>query len=155
MDGDVLTRDSVDIRVGVLLPPSERPSDDEVDDDSNEPPGELDDTGHAPALGRRRDRAAAPDRRGAQLGQDVLRATAQAIGHEIGLVVDSVVKGLEQRDNGADNTAPQDGAFRIEDITLKFGVKATLGAGKMIEAFFTASGEATVEVNLTLRRPAH
>lgn len=154
MDGEVSTRDSVGIRLGVLLPRSAQLSDDEIDGDANEPSEDLDDTGHAPALGRRGDRGALRDRRDVQLGQDVLQAAAEAIGQEIGLVVGGVITGLEQQSSNV-GTVLENGGFVIDDVSLKFGVKATLGAGKMIEAFFTASGEATVEVNLTLRRAAH
>ena len=38
-------------------------------------------------------------------------------------------------------------------LDIKFGVKATRGAGRVIEAFLTAIGEATVEIAVKLTRP--
>ncbi|GAB1512556.1 hypothetical protein JCM33774_45980 [Actinophytocola sp. KF-1] len=78
----------------------------------------------------------------------MLQAAAEAIGREIGLVVGGVVAGIEQHDD----KAAKAGAFGIDDVVLKFGIKAAIGAGKVIEALFTANGEATVEVSLTLRK---
>ena len=137
MDSEAAMAEPVDIRVGVLLPPSGSLSDDG--------PGHVD-NGYEPALGSRKRDGEARENRVAQIGQNVLRAAAEAIGREIDLVVGGVISGIEQRADSA-----QSGSFAIDDVVLKFGIKATIGAGKAIEAFFTASGEATVEVSLTLR----
>lgn len=133
MDSDVVVAEPVDITVGVLLAPSTSLSDSEP----------VDDDGYAPAMGSR-----GAGKRVAEMGHNVLHAAAEAIGREIGLVVGGVVAGIEQHDG----KAVQAGSFGIDDVVLKFGIKATIGAGKAIEAFFTASGEATVEVSLTLRK---
>lgn len=141
--------ESPEIRVGVLLAPSEgvlTPAGPVVDDlDETD---ELDETGHAEAWGRR-GRHAAPRRSVAVLGQDVLRAAAEAVGREVAVVVSGVVDGLEHPGGAA---GPATGSFDIDALDLKFGVKATIGAGKAVEALLSASGEATVEVTLTLRR---
>ena len=149
IDNDATVAEPVDIQVGVLLATSQPARADDADGD-----GDLDDPGYAPAFGNRgRRRTAEQDNRVAQLGQDVLRAAAEAIGREINLVVGGVISGLEQRVDGTHAAAVGDASLGIEEVALKFGVKATLGVGKAIEAFFTASGEATVEVTLTLRQP--
>jgi hypothetical protein len=88
----------------------------------------------------------------AQLGQDVLIATAEVVGHQIAIVVQGVIEGIDKQQIPAHPGAGDGTCFDIETVELKFGVTATLGTGKLIEAFLTASGEATVEVALTLRR---
>src|SRR5215475_10975272 len=158
MDGDIEVQESVGIQLGVLLARSTPLREDETRGDAgwvepDELEEDLDETGHAPAWGRRGRHVAAAGSRVAQLGQDVLRAAAEAVGREIALVVGGVISGIEQPRDGASSGGVQTGSFAIDDVELKFGVKATLGAGKAVEAFFTASGEATVEVTLTLRQP--
>jgi hypothetical protein len=125
-----------EVTVGVFLPTSDRlPAGDELD---------LDDTGHVPASGWRGRPAAIPGNPVAVLGRDVLRAAAEAIGREVALVVGGVVAGIESPGLPA-------GSFVVDNLELTFGVKATLGAGKAIEAFLSASSEATVEVKLALK----
>lgn len=134
----------VRIQVGVLLPPSGPLGHEDRD------PDDFDDDGYAKASGRR---DAARSRQIARRGEEVLHAAAEAIGQQIGLVVGGVLAGIQQNGNGAMATALAGSSFEIQDVGLKFGVKTTLGVGKAVEAFFTASGEATVEVTLTLRQP--
>lgn len=133
MASDVVAPEPVDIALGVLLPPSTSVSGS----------ASVDDDGYGEAIGGRGAR-----KHVAEMGYGVLRAAAEAIGREIGFVVGGVVAGIEQHDG----KALQAESFGIDDVVLKFGIKATIGAGKAIEALFTASGEATVEVSLTLRR---
>jgi hypothetical protein len=129
------------IRVGVLLPHS-----------AGEPrPDELDETGHKPAFGGRRRAKDDEESRIAVLGHQVLQAAANAIGHEVAFVVNGVVEGIEKNAASANG---QISSYAIDNLEMTFGVKATLGAGKAVEAFLTASGEATVQVKLTLKRPA-
>jgi outer membrane receptor protein involved in Fe transport len=125
-----------EVTVGVFLPASER----------FEPAVEadLDDDGLAPASGWRGRRAAIQGNPVAVVGRDVLRATAEAIGREVALVVGGVVAGIESPGLSA-------GSFLVDGLELTFGVKATLGAGKAVEAFLSASTEATVEVKLALK----
>ncbi|GAA1499866.1 hypothetical protein GCM10009827_003930 [Dactylosporangium maewongense] len=132
-----------DIRVGVLLGGSGARDDLVPGFDPDDPEG----SGYAEAWGTRGRHAAPREHRIAAIGQDILRAAAEAVGREVALVVGGVVTGLEQRDQ------LRTGSFAVSDLQLKFGVKATLGAGKAVEAFLTASNEATVEVTLTLRQP--
>ncbi|MEV0128594.1 hypothetical protein AB0H83_09005 [Dactylosporangium sp. NPDC050688] len=150
--------ESPEIRVGVLLAPPDgvlMPSgpagpivwEPEETDETDE----LDETGHAQAWGRR-GRHAAPRRSVAVLGQDVLRAAAEAVGREVAVVVSGVVNGLEHPAAPGGAAGPPTGSFDIDALDLKFGVKATVGAGKAVEALLSASSEATVEVTLTLRR---
>ncbi|GAA3208576.1 hypothetical protein [Dactylosporangium siamense] len=134
--------ESPEIQVGVLLTPSPAAA-----GDVERYNGELDDSGHAQAWGER-GRHAAPRRTVAVLGQDVLRAAAEAVGREVAVVVSGVVNGLEHPGSAGSQT----GSFDIDGVDLKFGVKATIGAGKAVEALLSASSEATVEVTLTLRR---
>ena len=134
-----MTADPVEIRLGVFLEevaPVEEPAD-----------RDLDETGHAPAAGYRGEHRNTVGRRVALAGEDVLRAAAEAVGREVASVVAGVVRGIEQR-----GPAATGGSFDVGDVELKFGVKATLGAGKAIEALLTATGEATVEVTLQLRQ---
>lgn len=135
----------VEVRVGVLL------------EDVTPVSGggdELDETGHAPASGYRGEHRAALGRRVAVVGDEMLRAAATVVGHEVATVLTGVVAGLEQR-AGVGDAPVRAGSFDVGDVELKFGVKAVLGAGKAVEALLTASGEATVEVTVKLRqRPA-
>ena len=76
------------------------------------------------------------------------------------MVVAGVIAGIERppeaggvasaAGNGG-NSPINTGSFAIEELELTFGVKAALGAGQAVAAFLTASGEATVEVKLTLK----
>jgi hypothetical protein len=120
----------------------------------NEPShGDLDDTGHAPAAGQRGQHRRSRGDRMTALGEDVLKAAAEAVGNEVALVVAGVVGGIDKRTAARPGRSVLDtGSFDIGDLELKFGVKAVLGSGKAVEALLTASGEATVEVTLTLRR---
>jgi hypothetical protein len=137
----------LDIRVGVLLTES-APVDSDADQD-------LDGTGHEQAWGNRGRHVAARDGRVALLGREVLRAAAEAVGREVAFVVSGVVAGIEHPDPLASGRSRvQTGSFAIDNLEMTFGVKATLGAGKAVEAFLTASGEATVQVKLTLRQPS-
>ncbi|WP_189329829.1 hypothetical protein [Actinoplanes ianthinogenes] len=126
-----------EIRIGVFLAESGSPEH-EVDIETDF------DEGHVPAFGYKGRHSIDVSTRVVQLGNDVLRTAAEAVGREVALVVDGVVAGIEER-------YPADSKnFTIGDLELKFGVKATLGAGKAIEALLTASSEATVEVTLKL-----
>ncbi|GAA3938252.1 hypothetical protein [Actinoplanes auranticolor] len=136
------TEDSIEIRLGVLLAESGP----EVSDNGLDGDEELLEEGHVPAAGYRGRHTIKSDNRVVQLGNDVLRAAAEAVGGEVALVLDGVLAGIERRTPAAQR------AFAIEDLELKFGVKATLGAGKAVEALLTATGEATVEVTLKLRQ---
>ncbi|GHG08919.1 MULTISPECIES: hypothetical protein [Amycolatopsis] len=133
MDSDVVVTGPDNLSVGVLLAPSTLLSDSE----------QVDDDGYAPAMGARD-----AGKRVAEMGHKVLHAAAAAVGQEIGLVVRGVVAGIEQHGE----KAIEAGSFGINDVVLKFGIKATIGAGKAVEALFTSTGEATVEVSLTLRK---
>jgi hypothetical protein len=135
-----------EIVVGVLLEPA---TDQDVLADD-----ELDETGHAPAWGERGRHAATKERRVARLGQEVLVAAAHAVGREVALVVDGIVAGIERPAPNGSTGGLHTSSFAIDNLELTFGVKATLGAGKAVEALLTATGEATVEVKLTLRRGA-
>jgi hypothetical protein len=135
------------MHVGVLL------------EESNAVPDGADSAGHAEAWGHRGRHIAGDGQQVAQLGQDILQAAAQAVGREVAVVVAGVVAGIERpssRDSGANNAvasgdlALNTGSFTIDNLELTFGVKATLGVGPVVTALLTASGEATVEVKLTL-----
>ena len=115
--------------------------------------------GHAEAWGHRGRHIAGDGHQVAQLGQDILQAAAQAVGREVAVVVAGVVAGIERplsRDSGADKALASGdllfstGSFTIDNLELTFGVKTTLGVGPVVTALLTASGEATVEVKLTL-----
>ena len=134
----------LEIRLGVYL---EEAGLADVDSTSDE----LDETGHAPASGHRGQHRVG--NRVALIGEHVLRAAAEAVGREVASVVSGVVRGLEVRAGSLGESQGRD-RFEVGEMELSFGVKATLGAGKAVEALLTASGEATVEVRLQLRRPA-
>jgi hypothetical protein len=135
----------VEVRIGVLLDEA-APSGSDVDD--------LDETGHVPASGYRGDHRVGFGRRVAVLGDEVLRAAATAVGREVATVLGGVVAGIEQSAVAGDSVV-RAGSFDVGDVELKFGVRAVLGTGKAVEALLSASGEATVEVRVTLRqRPA-
>jgi hypothetical protein len=137
----------MEIAVGVLLEESDA-LDLENDGDSEE----IDETGHVPAAGRRGRHRASTGSRVVEIGEDVLRAAAEAVGHEVALVVAGVVGGIDKRSSSLGGGAGDTGSFDIGDVELKFGVKAVLGAGRAVEALLTASGEATVEVTLKLQK---
>jgi hypothetical protein len=122
--------EAIDIQVGVILPQT-----------AKDVAHDLDDTGHQPAFGRR-DRSNSEGRVVA-LGHQVLQATARAIGREVAFVVGGVVDEIDNSTALADGAT---GSYAIDTLEMTFGVKAALGAGKAIEAFLTASSEATVEV---------
>lgn len=113
-----------------------------VDDD-------LDETGHARAVGRWNRSATRGAVAEGHVGEELLRAAALAVGREVAVVVSGVIAGLDAR-NGA-TPALQTGALVLDDLELTFGVKASLGAGKVVEAFLTATTEATIQVSLKLR----
>jgi hypothetical protein len=153
-----MSQEPLDIRVGVLLAESAAAPDELEQED-------LDSDRHAEAWGNRGRHVAGPEHQVAQLGHDILHAAAQAVGHEVAVVVSGVVAGIERPTevDGAAITAATDGGapsintgtFTIEDLELTFGVKVTLGAGQAVAAFLTASGEATVEVKLALSQSKH
>ena len=58
-----------------------------------------------------------------------------------------VVSKVEQ----ADGEDSQGSRFEINCVELTFGVTVTMGTGKAVEAFFSANGEATVEVKLVMK----
>lgn len=133
----------MEITVGVLL---EESGASDIGDGMSD---SFDRTGHAPAAGHRGQHRSTDSSRIAEMGEDVLRAAAEAVGREVALVVAGVVGGMEKHPaTGITGTA----TYGIQDMELKFGVKATLGAGQVISALLTASGEATVEVTLKLQR---
>lgn len=132
----------MDVTVGVLLGEAH---------DSDRTTDELDETGHAPAAGRRR-RENGIRNHMVVMGEDVLRSAAEAVGREVALVVAGVVGGIDARGADSGEGVLDTGSFDIGDVELKFGVKAVLGAGKAVEALLTASGEATVEVTLRLQK---
>jgi hypothetical protein len=135
----------MDFTVGVMLEDTSGPDIEEDDD-------QTDQTGHTPASGYRgRHRMG---NRAVRVGEDVLRAASEAVGREVALVVAGVVGGIDKRLSTQGNEVVDTGTFDIGDMELKFGVKAVFGTGKAIEALLTASGEATVEVTLKLRRRA-
>jgi hypothetical protein len=137
--------DGFEVRVGVLLDEAVPPSSD-FDD--------LDETGHVPASGYRGEHRVGFGRRVVVLGDEVLRAAATAVGHEVATVLGGVVTGIE-RSAVAGGSVVRAGSFDVGDVELTFGVRAVLGVGKAVEALLTASGEATVQVRVTLRqRPA-
>jgi hypothetical protein len=105
------------------------------------------DDGHVPAAGYRGRHLVGAGQRVCELGHEVLQATAEAVGHEVALVVGGVLAGIERRPLVSSDS------FAIGDLELKFGVKATLGAGKAVQALLTATSEATVEVTVKLRQP--
>ncbi|MGK8505829.1 hypothetical protein [Nocardia asiatica] len=81
------------------------------------------------------------------VGEAAVRMSGQIIGKTVAELIDQVVAevdtGRESRD--AD-------ALRLSTLQLTFGVKITTGAGKAIEAFVTANGEASVQVVATFTR---
>lgn len=137
-----------EIRLGVLLEVEAEPED-------GWPVGEtdLDETGHVPAQGYRGTHRTKMTRRIAVTGEETLHAAATAVGREIASVLVGVAVGLERSALPRADTA-RTASLDIDDIELKFGVKATLGTGKAIEALLTAAGEATVEVTVRLSRHA-
>ena len=142
----------ISVRVGVFL-----------DQDQEEPePGQEGLYGHTGATGRKSPSRAWKNRV-VELGEDVLRAAAQAVGNEIAVVVAGVVGGIDRPGaggaaNGADTDVPapttssvlDTGSFSIESVELTFGVKASVGVGPAVTALLTAGGEADVEVKITL-----
>ncbi len=132
--------DAPEIRLGILLPESVGD-----EDETNYSP-----EGHEEAWGTRGRRVAGGERR-AKLGQDILHAAACAVGREVAVVMAGVVAGIESPSSAdGENGVVGTGSFAIESLELTFCVKAALGTGPAVEAFLTASGEATVEVKLTL-----
>jgi hypothetical protein len=133
----------MEITVGVLLEESD------ALDRANGGSDRIDEAGHVPAAGRRGQHRIIDGSRVAEIGEDILRAAAEAVGREVALVVAGVVSGIERQPTAG---RPGTGSFDIGDMELKFGVKATLGSGQVISALLTASGEATVEVTLKLQQ---
>ncbi|WP_380126824.1 hypothetical protein [Dactylosporangium cerinum] len=111
----------------------------------------LEEGGDVPASGRRGTHRSTAGSRLVRAGEDALRVTAHAIGREVATVVAGVMNGIDG-DPLLGSAGAADRPFDVGDLELKFGVKTVLGAGKMVEAFMTASGETAVEVTVTLHR---
>jgi hypothetical protein len=144
--------ESSQIRLGVLLPGLPPLAAEETGyrtgPDLDGEGGE--DSGYGEAFGRRGRHIDDRENRVAQLGRDVLTAAAEAVGRQVCVVVSGIVAGIDP----VDGTPGLDvGTFQVDNLELTFGVKVALGAGNAVQAFFTASGEATVGVKLALRRP--
>ncbi|UGT68040.1 hypothetical protein LTT66_33580 [Nocardia gipuzkoensis] len=81
------------------------------------------------------------------VGEAAVRMSGKIIGKTVAELIDQVVAEV---DDGRD---PGDAdALRLSTLQLTFGVKITTGAGKAIEAFVTANGEASVQVVATFTR---
>jgi len=152
----VVSEELPDVTVGVLFAAPDVDIDDLDFDGMDVGDGELPgtDAGHVPAWGERGRHAAPRGARVALLGQRALVHSAEAIGREIGLVINAVVTGMQAKAPTLTGTSESAEAFAVDNLELKFGVKATLASGKAIHALLTASGEATVEVKVTLRQQA-
>jgi hypothetical protein len=127
-----------EIHVGVLL------------EESAGPPQGGGPAGHTEARGYRGDHVGGHDSRVTKLGQDILQATARAVGAEVAAVLAGVVAGIESSVPMAPRANGGTGALVIESLELNFGIKATLGVGPAVTALLTAAGEATVDVKVTL-----
>jgi len=113
--------------------------------------GEKPDEGeeYAPAHGRHRaSQQGGRLARVTEIGQDTLNASARLVGRQVGMVVRETLAGMDRAEL-AEATAA---GLRASSVQLSFGVKLTGGAGKAIEAFVTAGGEASVQVVVTLDR---
>jgi hypothetical protein len=143
--GEIL-KESSQIQLGVLLPPlaaEETSSQAGPDLDS-----EGEDSGYGEASGSLGRHINDRESRVAQLGRDVLADAAEAVGRQVCAVVSGVVARIDP----VDGTSGLDvGTYHVDSLELSFGVRVTLGGGNAIQAFFTASGEATVGVKLVLR----
>lgn len=124
----------------------------EVDDAAGGFEGGPGQGGDVPASGHRGQHRGNGARRMVLASEDALRAVAYAVGREVATVVTGVVRGIDG-DPLLGSAGAADRPFDVGDIELKFGVKAAAGVGKPI-ALMTASGEATVEVTVKLRRRA-
>lgn len=126
--------DGLVVSVGVLLPAVDQAP-------GYERTGAI--PGHQEASGMR------TSRRVAELGEDVIRSAAQAVGTQIGLVAGEVATRVAESVEVAGLGAAKE-TFRIDSVELTFGVSISLGAGKAVEALLSASTDATVEVKLVL-----
>lgn len=81
------------------------------------------------------------------MGEAAVRVSGQIIGKTVAELVSHVVAEI-------DGDARKGGSASLEmsTIQLTFGVKIAAGAGKAIEAFVAANGEASVQVMATFTR---
>lgn len=147
-EGMSMPQPAPEYRIGVLLSESDSLGQ-AVLDDEDAAERHLDEAGYAQAWGERGRHVASDRSRIAIIGEDVLRSAAEAIGHQVSAVVEGVVAGVFATGRSSSPTTPS--TVSIQELEIKFGVKAVVGAGKAIEAFLTASGESTVEVTLKLK----
>jgi hypothetical protein len=126
----VLANDELpEVTVGVLLAAPDLAVDDldAIDDaDGDREPG----AGHVPAWGERGRHAAPRGMRMALLGQQALVHSAEAIGREVGLVINAVVAGMQARTPSVIETSGAPEEFAVDSLELKFGVKASLSSMK-------------------------
>jgi hypothetical protein len=97
--------------------------------------------------GRRRRIARAPEVV-LEHGEDAVRRATEALAEEIGVTARRVAASIETSMSAPDPTPP--GLLQLEAVEVTFGI--TLSAG--VQALFTAQGESSVQVTITLsRRP--
>lgn len=84
----------------------------------------------------------------AVLGRDVLEAAARGVGEQISIVAENVLQQLSEGEGA------KAGTYTADKVDLTFGVKCVLGAGKAIEAFLSASSEATLQVTVSFKPKA-
>jgi hypothetical protein len=126
-------------RLGVRL----RDQQGEEGKDTHSEPGSF-----AEASGRWGRRVAIGQSQVRELGEAALRATADAIGAQVGTVAERIAASLEQRSI----THASAGQIGLESVELTFGLVLTAGAGKVVEAFLTAESETSAEVRIVMSR---
>jgi hypothetical protein len=81
-------------------------------------------------------------------GQDVLKRAGRAIGEEVAVAVREILQGVER---GSLPPSPSLG-MSMTSLNLSFGVSLAVETGSAISAVFAAGGEASVQVEVSLRK---
>lgn len=84
-----------------------------------------------------------------EFGQDTVEAAARVMGEQVSIVLREALTGMDR----APLPAATGTGLVTSSVQLTFGVKLTVGAGKVIEAVMSAGGDASVQVAVTLTCP--
>lgn len=127
--------------VAVALAPATAPSGASEDDSASLAGPGFDDTigGFRRRVGRASDAVL-------EHGEEAVRRATEALAAEIGVTAQRVAASIE-RSMSAAGSAPA-GALELDAVEVTFGITLTAG----VQALFTAQGESSVQVTITLNR---
>jgi hypothetical protein len=111
--------------------------------------GVDDDDDYAPASGKYRPFGRGWQRTVVEYGHDTVEAATRVMGEQVSTVLREALIGMDR----APLPATTESGLVTSSVQLTFGLKLTVGAGKVIEAVISAGGEASVQVAVTLTYP--